>query len=101
VEFLYDGGGLGKGAKVSLFVNDRKVGEGRLEVTQWMGKYSFDETFDVGQDTGSPASEAYASPNRFAGTIKKVVIDSQPAKLTAADRQRIGDAERAAAIATQ
>ena len=101
VEFLYDGGGLGKGANVSLFVNDRKVGEGRLEVTQWMGKYSFDETFDVGQDTGTPASESYASPNRFTGTIEKIVIDSQPAKLTAADRQRIRDAERAAAIAMQ
>jgi arylsulfatase len=95
MEFRYDGGGLGKGATVSLFVNDKKAGQGRLGTTQWVGKYSSDETFDIGQDTGTPASEAYRAPNRFAGTIEKVVIDTQPADLTAADRQKL----RAAAIA--
>jgi len=76
-------------------VNDKKAGQGRLGTTQWVGKYSSDETFDIGQDTGTPASEAYRAPNRFAGTIEKVVIDTQPADLTAADRQKL----RAAAIA--
>jgi len=99
VEFLYDGGGMGKGATVSLFLNDRKVGQGRLETTSWIGKYSADETFDVGEDTGSPVSQAYTSPCRFTGTIRKVVIDSQPAKLTAADQQRIQEAELASALA--
>ena len=31
MEFRYDGGGLGKGGTVTLFVNDKKVGEGRIE----------------------------------------------------------------------
>lgn len=99
VEFLYDGGGIGKGATVSLFVNDKKVGQGRLESTCWVGKFSSDETFDIGEDSGSPTSEAYTSPYRFMGTIKKVIIDSQPAKLTTADQQRIQDAELASAVA--
>jgi arylsulfatase len=99
MEFLYDGGGLGKGATVSLFVNDRKLGQGRLESTIWVGKYTGDETFDVGEDSNSPVSDAYTSPFRFTGTIKKIVIDSQPATLTPADQQKIQEAERAAAIA--
>jgi arylsulfatase len=84
---------------VSLFVNDKKVAHGRLETTAWVGKYSADETFDIGEDSGSPVSNAYSSPCRFTGTIKKVVIDSHPAKLTPADQQKIQEAERAAAIA--
>ena len=33
-EFAYDGGGPGKGGVGTLFVNDKKVGEGRIEATQ-------------------------------------------------------------------
>jgi len=62
-----------------------------------VGKYSADETFDIGQDSGTPASEAYRGPSRFSGTIEKVVIDTRPADLTAADRQKL----RAAAIAME
>jgi arylsulfatase len=88
-EFRYDGGGLGKGETVTLFVNGRQVAKGRIDPTVWIGKYSADETFDVGQDSGSPASEAYASPFPFTGTIDKVVIDTQPANLTAADWEKL------------
>jgi arylsulfatase len=52
-----------------------------------VGTYSADETFNIGQDSGTPASEAYRGPSRFSGTIEKVVIDTQPADLSAADRQ--------------
>ena len=48
LEFRYDGGGLGKGGTVIALVNDQKVAEGRLPVTIWAGKYSTDETFDIG-----------------------------------------------------
>ena len=73
MEFHYDSGGPGKGGTATLFVNDKKVGEGRIEKTTW-GRFSADETFDIGEDTGSPVSAAYAAPNPFTGTIKKVVI---------------------------
>ena len=33
MEFAYDGGGLGKGGTVTLYVDGDKVGEGRVERT--------------------------------------------------------------------
>jgi arylsulfatase len=72
VEFASDGG-VGKGGNVTLFVNDRKVAEGRVDKTV-PGRFSADETFDIGMDTGSPVSTAYTSPNVFAGKINKVTI---------------------------
>jgi hypothetical protein len=88
MEFRYDGGGIGKGATTTLFVNDKKVGEGRIEVTNW-GRFSADETFDIGEDTGSPVSADYASPNRFTGILKKVEIDIKPANVNTADQEKI------------
>jgi hypothetical protein len=35
---------------VTLFINDKKVGEGRVERTVF-GRFSADETFDIGMDT--------------------------------------------------
>lgn len=88
MEFRYDGGGIGKGATTTLFVNDKKVGEGRIGVTNW-GRFSADETFDVGEDTGSPVSADYASPNRFTGILKKVEINIKPASVNTADQEKI------------
>ena len=33
MEFVYDGGGLAKGGDVSLFVDGKKDGEGRVDQT--------------------------------------------------------------------
>src|SRR6516164_1907775 len=76
VEFQSDGG-VGKGGKVELYVNDKKVAEGRVDKTVPV-RYSADETFDIGMDTGSPVSLDYRSPNEFTGTIKKITIDLKP-----------------------
>ena len=100
MEFHYDGGGLGKGGTAALFVNDKKVGEGRVENTAW-GRFSADETFDVGEDTGSPVSSDYSSPNPFTGTLKKVEIFAPPPNLAAADQQRIQDLEKNAKLAAE
>ena len=100
VEFKYDGGGLAKGGTVTLFVNDKKVGEGRVDKTIF-GRFSADETFDTGLDTGSPVSERYQSPFRFAGTLNKIEIDIAPTKLTAEDLEHIEKANRAAAAAVE
>jgi len=70
VDFQYDGGGLAKGGLVTLFVNDKKVGEGLVEMTV-LARYSADETFDIGMDTGSPVRDDYKSPNPYTGTLKK------------------------------
>ena len=75
VEFDYDGGGLGKGATVTLHAGGDQIGEGRVEKTLPF-QFSFDETADVGIDTASPVSPEYqASGNGFNGTIKWVQID--------------------------
>jgi arylsulfatase len=98
VEFDYDGGGVGKGGAVTLFVNDKKVGEGRVERTV-PARYSADETFDVGMDTGSPVSMEYASPNRFTGKLKKVEITLADSDLTDEDKKKVHGMERAASVA--
>jgi arylsulfatase len=58
MEFAYDGGGLGKGGTVTLYVEGDKVGEGRVEGTVPM-IFSADETADIGSDTASPVSDDY------------------------------------------
>jgi arylsulfatase len=75
MEFKYDGGGLAKGGSVSLFVDGKKDGEGRVEMTVPM-VFSADETCDVGKETGSPVSTDYGpSDNEFSGDVRWVQID--------------------------
>jgi len=75
MEFAYDGGGLGKGGKVSLFYDGKRVGEGRVEHTTPMA-FSGDETTDVGRDTGTPVSRDYTiRTSRFTGKVHWVQID--------------------------
>jgi arylsulfatase A-like enzyme len=75
-EFAYDGGGFGKGGMGTLFVNDKKVGERRIERTQPM-IFSADETADVGIDLATPvvASIGSKSKSKFTGKIDKVTVE--------------------------
>jgi arylsulfatase len=75
MEFGYDGGGLGKGGTVVLYIDGKKVGEGRVEATQAM-IFSMDETTDVGGDTATPVSDDYEpKTSRFTGRVNWVQID--------------------------
>ena len=75
MEFKYDGGGLGKGGDVTLFVDGKEVGKGRVERTVAM-IFSGDETCDVGKEGGSPVSPDYGpSGNEFSGEVNWVQID--------------------------
>jgi arylsulfatase len=77
MEFKYDGGGLAKGGNVSLYVDGKKVGEGRVEATEPMA-FSADETCDVGRETGSPVSPDYGPrDNEFNGEVNWVRIELQ------------------------
>ena len=80
-EFAYDGGGLGKGGKGTLFVNGKKVAEGRIDRTQAM-IFSADEGADVGEDGETPVVETYgiAAPYKFTGKIARVTVDIPPMK---------------------
>jgi len=75
LEFTYDGGGLGKGGSVALYVDGEKVGDGRVEATVPM-VFSADETTDVGSDTATPVSDDYGTKDSaFTGTVQWVQID--------------------------
>ena len=52
-------------------------------------RFSLDETFDVGEDTGTPVSLDYDVPFKFNGKIEKVVVKLADTKLTAADHGKI------------
>ncbi len=75
MEFSYDGGGVGKGGDVALYVDGEQVGEGRVDGTVPM-LFSADETTDVGSDTATPVSDDYtAHDSAFTGTVRWVQID--------------------------
>jgi arylsulfatase len=75
MDFAYDGGGRAKGGLVTLYVNGKKAGQGRVERTQ-PGIFSVDDAADVGMDEGTPVIEDYQPrDSKFTGTIKKVVVE--------------------------
>ncbi len=75
MEFKYDGGGLAKGGNVTLYVDGKNVGQGRVEQTVPMA-FSGDETCDVGKEGGSPVSPDYGpTGNEFSGEVNWVQID--------------------------
>jgi arylsulfatase len=74
MDFKYAGGGLGKGGKVSLFINGKKDGDGTVAATAPM-VFSADDGCDVGEDTGAPVSQDYGPRgNAFTGRVKGVQI---------------------------
>lgn len=73
VEFAYDGGGLGKGGQVGLYVDGNPVGEGRVERTVPM-LFSVYETLDVGNEYGAPVSNAYPAGKKFNGKVEWVEL---------------------------
>jgi arylsulfatase len=75
-EFAYDGGGLGKGGTVTLYVDGTRVGDGRVGGTVPMA-FSADETTDVGSDTATPVSDDYGvRGSEFTGRIRWVQLDT-------------------------
>ena len=81
-KFDYDGGGLNKGATGTLFVNGKKVGEGRIDHTMGAVYSLAGETADVGIDAFSPVTDDYDPwNNAFMGTIKKITVTIDQDKL--------------------
>jgi arylsulfatase len=91
-DFAYDGGGPGKGGTGTLLVDSKKAAEGRIERTQYI-RFSLDESFDVGQDTGTPVIDDYDArmPFKFSGALNKVEIELGPDGLTP---EKHGELER-------
>ena len=96
-DFKYNGGGIGKGGTGTLSVDGKQVAQGRIDRTTPF-RFSLDETFDVGEDTGTPVSLDYDVPFKFTGQIEKVVINLGETKLGAADQDKLQDMERKAKL---
>jgi arylsulfatase A-like enzyme len=74
MEFAYDGGGIGKGGSAVLFLDGKKIGEGRVEQTEPF-VFSADETLDIGDEFGSPVTPDYPPHKKFTGEVNWVQID--------------------------
>jgi arylsulfatase len=80
-DFTYAGPGFGKGGTGVLKVDGeevaaRKVPHTLASTTQW------DETFDVGSDTGTPVNDRdYQVPFRFTGKLHKLTVTIGPQQL--------------------
>jgi arylsulfatase len=75
-DFAYDGGGPGKGGTGTIYIDDKKVGEGRIDHTQ-AGIFSADETADVGIDLATPVVERIGAEakSKFNGSIPKLTVE--------------------------
>jgi arylsulfatase A-like enzyme len=100
VEFAYDGGGLGKGGDLTLYLDGKEVGKGRIEASVPL-IFSGDETTDVGSDGGTPVSDDYrVMDNEFTGQVEWVQIDIDDAAensdhlITAEQRWRVAMARQ-------
>src|SRR5262249_130585 len=69
--------------------------DGKVGATQKMGPtipiiMQFDETFDVGADTGTPVDDNdYQVPFKFTGRLNKLTIKVEPPVLTPADIKKL------------
>jgi arylsulfatase len=69
----------GTGGDVTLWANDKQIGEGRIDNSVAM-RFSFYAGMDVGRDNGMTVDSAYRDkvPYPFTGTVKKVIFDLKP-----------------------
>ncbi len=100
MEFGYDGGGLGKGGTVNLFLNGTQTATGRVEATVPM-IFSADETTDVGNDSGTPVTDDLSGAGvPFNGRVAWVEFDTGAAAedldhlITADERLKIAMARQ-------
>ena len=79
MEFAADAPKPATGGEVTLFINDRLVGKGRMDHTVPV-RFSGYAGMDIGRDNGGVVDRSYEDkkPFPFTGTIKKVVFDVKP-----------------------
>ncbi|HEY6566262.1 MAG TPA: sulfatase-like hydrolase/transferase, partial [Actinomycetota bacterium] len=79
MEFAADEAKPATGGEVTLFIDDRPVGKGRMDHTVPI-RFSAYAGMDIGRDNGGVVDLAYEDrkPFVFTGTVKKVVFDIKP-----------------------
>jgi hypothetical protein len=106
-DFKYDGlgfatlafnniSGLGRPGTGTLKVDGKVVATQTLDRTVPL-TLPWDETFDIGSDTGTPVDDQdYQVPFAFTGKIDKLVFGIEPPRLTPEDEKKLQEAYRAA-----
>jgi hypothetical protein len=106
-DFKYDGlgaatlafnsmSGIGRGGSGTLSVDGNVVATESMQRTIPL-TLPWDETFDIGSDTGTPVDDAdYQVPFAFNGKIDKLTIAVAPPVLTQDDMKKLTEAEHAA-----
>ena len=79
MEFAADAPTPATGGEVTLYINDRPVGKGRMDHTVPI-RFSAYAGMDIGRDNGGVVDLSYADkkPFPFTGTVKKVIFDVKP-----------------------
>ena len=91
--------GIGRPGTGTLKVDGKVVATEKLERTVPI-TLPWDETFDIGSDTGTPVDDQdYQVPFNFTGKIDKLTISVERPKLTPADQQRLMQGQASAADA--
>jgi arylsulfatase A-like enzyme len=103
-DFKYDGlglatlafnniSGLGRSGTGTFKVDGKVVSTQKLDHTVPL-TLPWDETFDIGSDTGTPVDDQdYQVPFGFSGKIDKLTITVEPPKLTPEDQKRLMEAQ--------
>lgn len=104
-DFMYDGlgfatlafnsiSGIGQSGTGTFKVDGQVVGTQVFKHTVPL-TLPWDETFDIGSDTGTPVDDAdYAVPFAFTGHIDKLTITVDRPRLTPEDETKLGEAMR-------
>ena len=79
MEFAADAAKPATGGEVTLYINDRPVGKGRMDHTVPI-RFSAYAGMDIGRDNGGVVDLSYEDkkPFAFTGTVKKVTFDVKP-----------------------
>lgn len=95
LDLAYDGPGRGKSSTGTLSVDGKQVAQGKIERTV-PTRFSLDETFDIGLDTGTPVIEDYEPkmPFKFTGTLNKVVVELGKSGMAASDEKKLEEANK-------
>ena len=85
-----------------LTVDGKEVAQGRIENTAPF-RFSLDESFDVGEDTGTPVIDEYDArmPFRFGGTLRKVEVELGADQLSPQKRGELEQLKRDFAFRSQ
>jgi arylsulfatase len=93
--------GIGKGGTGVLKVDGQDVSSKRMAHTVSL-TLQWDETFDVGADTGTPVDDRdYQVPFRLTGKLNKLTLQLKPVALSAADRKILQEKSRRNNAASQ